>query len=80
MLITMSRALIGHIRNNVSDLKDYKEKECCSNVNSCFWGGALRGETKNGSEEDQLLSFLATFDEVDASCYELPSSRHMHRP
>ena len=56
MLIRISRALIGHIRNNASDLKDYKENECCSNVSSCFWGGALREETKNGSEGDQLLS------------------------
>ena len=36
MLITTSCALIGHIRNNVNDLKDYNEKECCSNVSSCF--------------------------------------------
>ena len=80
MLITTSCALIGHIRNNVNDLKDYNEKQCCSNVSSCFSGGVLRDETKSGCEGDQPLSQLATFDEVQASCYELPSSRHMQRP
>ena len=25
-------------------------KECCSNVSSRLWGGALRDETKNGCE------------------------------
>ena len=27
-------------------------KECCSNVSSRLWGGALRDETKNGCEGD----------------------------
>ena len=47
MLITISCALIGHIRNNVSDLigaKTTKGKECCSNVSSRLLGGALRDE------------------------------------
>ena len=55
MLITISCALIGHIRNNVSDLigaKTTKGKECCSNVSSRLLGGALRDETKNGFEGD----------------------------
>ena len=57
MLITISCVLIGHIRNNVSDLigaKTTKGKECCSNVSSRFWGGALRDETKNGCEGDYV--------------------------
>ena len=55
MLITFSFALIGHIRNNVSDLigaKARKREECCSNVNSRLWGGALRDDTEKGCEED----------------------------
>ena len=55
MLITISCALIGHIRNNVRDLivaKTTKGKECCSNVSSRLWGGALRDEAKNGCEGD----------------------------
>ena len=55
MLITISCALIGHIRNNLSDLigaMTTKGKECCSNVGSRLWGGALRDETKNGCEGD----------------------------
>ena len=55
MLISISCALIGHIRNNVIDLigvKTTKGKECCSNVSSRLWGGALRDETKNGCEGD----------------------------
>ena len=27
-------------------------KECCSDVSSRLWGGALRDETKNGCEGD----------------------------
>ena len=53
MLITISCVVIGHIRNNVSELigaKTTKGKECCSNVSSRLWGGALRDETKNGFE------------------------------
>ena len=52
---TISCALIGHISNDVSDLvgaKATKGKECCSNVSSRLWGGALRDDTKNGCEED----------------------------
>ena len=59
MSITVSSALIGHIRNNVSDLigaKTTKGKECFSNVSSRLWGGALRDETKNGCEGDYLGS------------------------
>ena len=55
MLITISCALIGHIKNNASALigsKTTKGKECCSNVSSLLWGGALRDETKNGCEGD----------------------------
>ena len=55
MLITISCAPIGHIRNNVGDLigaKNTKGKECCSNVSSRLWGGALRDDTKNGCEGD----------------------------
>ena len=55
MLISIPCALIGHIRNNLSDLigaKTTKGKECCSNVSSRLWGGALRDETKNGCEGD----------------------------
>ena len=40
MLITISCALIGHIRDNVNDLigaKTTKGKECCSNVRSRVW-------------------------------------------
>ena len=47
--------LIGRILNNVSDLigaKTTKGKECCLNVSSCLWGGALRDDTKNGCEGD----------------------------
>ena len=57
MLITMSCALIGHIKNNLSALigaKTTKGKECCSNVSSRLWGGALRDETKNGCEGDYI--------------------------
>ena len=62
MLISISCALIGHIRNNVSDLigvKTTKGKECCSNVSSRLWGGALRDETKNGCE---LLSDMSDLE------------------
>ena len=55
MLSAISCAVIGHIRNNVIDLigaKTTKGKECCSNVSSRLWGGALRDETKNGCEGD----------------------------
>ena len=31
-------------------------KECCSNVSSRLWGGALRDDTKNGCEGDYLLT------------------------
>ena len=57
MLITVSCVLIGHIRNNLSDLigaKITKGKECCSNVSSRLWRGALRDEPKNGCEGDYL--------------------------
>ena len=56
MLITISCGVIGHIRNNVNDLigaKTTKGKECCSNVRSRVWGGALRDETKNGCDSLQ---------------------------
>ena len=52
MLITISCVLIGHIRNDVSDLigaNTTKGKECCSNVSS---EGALRDETENDCEGD----------------------------
>ena len=55
MLITISCAPIGQRRNNVGDLigaKNTKGKECCSNVSSRLWGGALRDDTKNGCEGD----------------------------
>ena len=55
MLIIVSCVLIGHIRNNVSDLigaKTTKGKEFCSYVSSRLWGGALRDEPKNGCEGD----------------------------
>ena len=64
MLITISCAPIGHIRNNVGDLigaKNTMGKECCSNVSSRLWGGALRDDTKNGCEGDYIIgrsSFL----------------------
>ena len=63
MLITISCALIGHIKSNVSALigaKTTKGKECCSNVSSRLWGGALRDETKNGCEGD--------YSEVNSTC------------
>lgn len=53
-MITISCALIGHIRNNVSDLiaaKTTEGKQCCSNVNSRLWGGVLRDETKMAARE-----------------------------
>ena len=55
MFITISCALIGHIRNNVSDLigaKTTKGKEYCSSVSSRLWGGALLDEPKNDCEGD----------------------------
>ena len=33
-------------------------KECCSNVSSRLWGGALRDDTKNGCEGDYEKSGL----------------------
>ena len=63
MLITISCALIGHIRNNVGDLigaKNTKGKECCSNVSSCLWGGALCDDTKNGCEGDYWVALNIT--------------------
>ena len=50
-VIAISCALIGHIRNNVNDLIGAKGKECCANVSSRVWGGALRDETKNGCDD-----------------------------
>ena len=35
--------------------QETKGKECCSNVSSRLWGGALRDDTKNGCEGDYLL-------------------------
>ena len=52
-MITISCALIGHIRNDVNDLigaKTTKGNECCLNVRSRVWGGALRDETQNGCD------------------------------
>ena len=31
-------------------------KECCLNVSSRLWGGALRDDTKNGCEGDYLFT------------------------
>jgi len=61
MLITISCALIGHIRNNISDLigaKTAKGRESCSSVSSRLWGGALRDEPKNGCEGDYSTASL----------------------
>ena len=54
-MFTIFCDLIGRILNNVSDLigaKTTKGKECCLNVSSRLWGGALRDDTKNGYEGD----------------------------
>ena len=54
-LFTIFCDLIGRILNNVSDLigaKTTKGKECCLNVSSRLWGGALCDDTKNGCEGD----------------------------
>ena len=58
MLITISCALIGHIRKNVSDLigaKTTKGKKCCSNVSRLLWAGALHDHTKTGCDVDYRL-------------------------
>ena len=36
-------------------------KECCSNVSSRLWGGALRDETKNGCEGDYSCPYFEGF-------------------
>ena len=54
-LFTIFCDLIGRLLNNVSDLigaKTTKGKECCLNVSSRLWRGALRDDTKNGCEGD----------------------------
>ena len=48
-MFTIFCDLIGRILNKVSDLigaKTKKGKECCLNVSSRLWGGALRDDTK----------------------------------
>ena len=35
-------------------------KECCSNVSSHLWEGALRDDTKNGSEGDYAWYYNRT--------------------
>ena len=54
-LFTMFCDLIGFILNNVSDLigaKTTKGKECCLNMSSRLWAGALCDDTKNGCGGD----------------------------
>ena len=36
-------------------------KECCANVSSRLWGGALRDETKNGCEGDYMSPGFRSF-------------------
>ena len=74
MLSAISCAVIGLIRNNVIDLigaKTTKGKECCSNVSSRLWGGALRDETKNGCEGDYkfYLKFANLFSALMGIIY-----------
>ena len=44
-------------------------KECCSNVSSRLWGGALRDETKNGCDGDYI------FDNVGSDLKDTPNAR-----
>ena len=71
MFIAFSCALIGHRRNNVRDLigaKTTKRKECCSNVSSRLWGGALRDDTKNGCKGDYVQQDAPNGISRDAKC------------
>ena len=62
-------------------------KECCSNVSSRLWGGALRDETKNGCEGD-YLSVHTPMNELSVIrylCYTqrilgLPGGKHCQSP
>ena len=84
-MFTIFCDLIGCILNNVSDLigaKTTKGKECCLNVSSRLWGGALRDDTKNGCEGDyhtaSRFSFLVRAVSVVECLNELYGDTSQH--